>query len=415
MRARIALLTLALATLGAMLFGCAGRERANPFDPENQTTGGRPSGFMALAREGRADLVWQTPGTAGLVGFQLWRRTAYETDYHPLSAVLGPDVTSYTDRGLLDGLDHLYRLYFVFGSGTGADPSEDTATPGPQIPWVADGAGALLEVTADGRHVAVRHGGLARPTSVAVDTSTRRVWCSDPDAGVVRILEALSGITITVPVSGTPGGIALVPGDSTAWICQEDAGAVVHLAPGGQVLERLNGLQLPIGVAVSGADGSLWVCERDGSRVLHRDTELGDLGSVALPAPSRVAVDAVTGEAWVSSFTHGTVWKLSPAGATLATVGAFAGPVGIAVDATRGNIWVADAAGDRVRVLAPDGRLRFEVGSVPGARSVVVDPVTGEGWVAAVASGELVRISPVGVVIRRLGGIGSANDVALMP
>ena len=128
MRARIALLIFS-ATTAIALASCAERDRGNPFDPANQVTGGRPTGFAALAREGRADLVWQTPGTPGLVGFQVWRRTADETTFHALSAVLQPSVTSLADRGLLDGLDHYYRLYFVFGSGLGSGPAEDVATP----------------------------------------------------------------------------------------------------------------------------------------------------------------------------------------------------------------------------------------------------------------------------------------------
>jgi DNA-binding beta-propeller fold protein YncE len=397
------------------LAGCAERERANPFDPANQTTQGRPAGFMALARDGRVDLVWQPQSANGFQGYQVWRRTAYETTFHAISGILKPAVTHYADNGLLNGLDHAYRLYYVFDSGLGAGPAEDIATPGPQVPWVADGAdGALLEVTADGRHVAASHNGFVRPVSVAVDTTTNHVWSSDPDAAEVRVYDVTNGVTLTIPVSGTPGAIATVAGDSSAWVCAEDGGLVLHLGPEGQRLGTWSGLQLPLGVAVSGFDGSLWVCEHDGNRVWRRDLDLGTLTSVTLPQPSRVAVDAATGEAWVTSFTSGLVWKLSPAGAPIDTLAGFVGPVGIAVDPVRGNVWVADPAGNVVRVFYPNGIPRFSVAGLPGARSVAIDPATGDGWVAAISSGEIIRISATGTVIVRLGGVGTPNDIAVM-
>ncbi|MFI5372063.1 MAG: hypothetical protein ACHQ52_10940, partial [Candidatus Eisenbacteria bacterium] len=371
MRARRPLLSRALPGVLLLLAigGCAERDRANPFDPANGTTQGRPAGFVALARDGRVELSWQPQTATGLTGYQVWRRTANETTYHAISAVLRPTIGHYSDLGLLNGLDHFYRLYYLFDTGPGTGPAEDVATPGPQIPWVADGTDqALLEITADGRHVAVIHGGFLGPVAVAADSSTQRVWCSDPDASQVRVLDIPSGVTVTIPVSGTPGALAAVPGDSSAWVCAEDAGQVLHLGPDGRVIQALQGLALPIGVAVSGFDGSLWVCERDANRVLHRDVDLGDLGPVTVPEPSRVAINPSTGDVWVSSFTAAMVWKLSSTGATLAAVGGFAGPVGLAVDPVRGNVWVADPAADRVRVLDPGGGIRFTVGGLPGAR-----------------------------------------------
>jgi DNA-binding beta-propeller fold protein YncE len=405
-----------LAALALSAFaGCAERERANPFDPANQNTQGRPAGFMALARDGRVELVWQAQTAAGLEGYQVWRKTANETTFHAISAVLKPTVTHYSDVGLLNGLDHDYRLYYVLASGPGAGPAEDIATPGPQVPWVADGAdGAVLEVTADGRHFAASHNGFVRPVSVAVDTISNHVWSSDPDAAEVRVLDASTGVSLTIPVSGTPGSIATVAGDSSAWVCEEDGGLVLHLGPDGQHLGIWSGFALPLGIAISGFDGSLWVCEHDGNRVWRRDFDLGTSTSVTLPLPSRVAVDGSTGEAWVTSFSNAVVWKLSPANVPVDTLGGFFGPVGIAVDPQRGNVWVADPAGDQIRVFATNGTPRFTVGGLPGARSVAVDPVTGDGWVAAITSGEIIRISATGAVIRRLAGAGSPNDIAVM-
>ena len=150
MRARLAVLSAALLALS-----CATRDRSNPFDPANRGTLGRPVGFAAIAGDHEARLQWTRVTGDGLVGYQVFRRTATQTDFTPLSIVLPPGTASFVDRGLLDGLDHYYRLYYVFTSGLDTRPAEDVATPGPQRTWVADyGTGRVSRLSADGRHVA---------------------------------------------------------------------------------------------------------------------------------------------------------------------------------------------------------------------------------------------------------------------
>ena len=109
MRARLALLTLAL-----LAAGCAKRERANPFDPQNPETGGRPTGFTTTAGPGLVEMRWDAPHVAGPVGFQVWRRVAGEAAFSALSLPLPGSQTTLSDFGLANGLLHEYRLYYVF-------------------------------------------------------------------------------------------------------------------------------------------------------------------------------------------------------------------------------------------------------------------------------------------------------------
>ena len=363
MRALVAVLVAASALA---LNGCAPRERANPFDPANQVTAGRPAGFVALAGDQQVNLNWQALPYAGLVGYQVFRRTALDSGYRAISNVLAPGASQFIDRGLLNGLEHSYRLYYVFGAGPTGDPAEDAAVPGHARPWMADaGTGVLARLTPDGRHVAESRGGMVAAVAVGVDSLTGRVWCSDAGGDQVQVLDPWSEATVSIPIRGTPGEIAVVPGDSSVWVCNETGGEVVHLDTQGRRLDTVAHLATPIGVAVAPLDHSLWICERDGNQVLHLDIELGTLSTTPLPKPSRVAVDSRDGSVWVSSFSSQQVWMLHPDGSVAHTVGGFTGPVGIALDERRDRVWVADPAGNRVFQLRLDGTVELTLPSMP--------------------------------------------------
>lgn len=412
MRARLVVLIGALA-----LAGCASRERDNPFDPANGTTAGRPANFEALAADRSVQLRWTGVVGEGLIGFQIYRRTADETTEQPITGVLPIATTQYIDRGLLNELDHFYSIYYVFDRGLGSDPASDRATPGHRVPWMVDfGSGTLARLTADARHVAERRTALLAPTAVAADSLSHHVWASDVDGGQVAILDSDTGIFLTVPGFGSPGDIATDSSDSTAYVCDEASGTVTHLdsrgVPRAPVIEHLN---TPTGVAIDPSDGSIWVCERNGDRVKRYAASGVLLDSAFVVKPSRIAIDEVTHRAWVTSATQQQVHRIAPNGNIEDTFTGFAAPVGIEVDSRRGTIWVADVNGDRVTVLARDGSVLHQVTGMPAARALAIDRESGEVWVALPASGEVVWLRADGSVIRRLGGFNVPYGVAILP
>ena len=424
MRALRAVL-IAAALLGATLpgTGCSERPRANPFDPANPATGGKPSGFVALAENGRATLRWNTASAPGLLGYQVFRSLDPPAGYAAISNVLAPSVHEYFDRGLLNGTDHYYRLYYVFDRGLGTLFASDVATPGPLTPWViedAQSSPALARLSADGRHIAEHIPGAVTYSAgdVDVDPGTGAVWTCDPSYGGVTIYQPSTG-TLTAVSGGVsdPVAVAVDPIDHTAWVGDNAFDRVAHFADDGNYANppELNPFDAPIGIAVDPRDQSVWICERNGSRVRHVRHDGVPLATAFVINPSRVAVDSVTGDAWVSSFSHGRILRLSPAGQRSDSVSSVAGPLGIVVDGPRGRIWVTSPEAGLVAALSRAGVTQFVVTGLAGASDVALDPTTGEVWVTAQTAGAVVRIAPDGTILRRLGGFDTPNGIALDP
>lgn len=406
---------LAILTAASLLAGCSQRERANPFDPLNPATRGRPSGFEALAGDSEVRLQWQAVAGDALSGYQLARRGPGDTDFQPIGGVLGLDVTTFRDAPLANDRDYAYQLNFVFVSGPGSRPAEDTATPGSAVPWLVESDGTdLVQVTPDDRHVVARRGGFISTADVAVSARDGAVWVADEGAGRVAIYRPVDGVTTTISRLSLPRAVAVDPFDGTGWVCDEGQNQVFHYRANGDPASLpIAPLVQPVDVAVDPHDGTVWVCELGADRVSHYESTQR-LSRSPVGQPARVAVDSTTQEAWVTSYGGGTVTHLSPGGDPLGTPTGFRTPLGVAVDARRGRIWIADPGAGQVIALRRDESEEFRVTGLTDAGELAVDPRTGDAWVVLAVPGQLARISTDGQV-RRMGGLHTPIAVAVDP
>lgn len=405
-----------LASATLLLAGCSNRERANPFDPQNPSTSGRPSGFAAVAGDRQVRLSWQGVPGNNLVGYQVFRRDPYQTQYGAITDVLGLGVTSFLDVPLTNGYDYAYRLYFVFTTGPGNRPAEDIATPGPAVPWLIEGGGSdLLQITPDNRHVASRRGGYGSTTDLAANPTDGTVWVTDEGFGRVVVYQPSTGVTVSIPGFDRPRAVAVDALDGTAWICDIGQDLVYHFKPNGDVASLpIAPLNDPIDAAVDPLDGSVWICELGSDRVGRYDIG-GAIWQRSVADPSRVAVDATTRDGWITSYTNGTVTHLSVSGQPLPSPTGFVSPLGIAVDAPRGRIWIADPGAGRVVALRRDGSEEFRLSGLDDAGELGVDLASGDAWVVLGDPGQLVRISPDGVLQRVMTGLRSPIAVSVDP
>ncbi len=410
-------LVLLLLTLLALAAGCSRRERTNPLDPANPETGGQPQGFRALAGYALVSLSWTAQPALAIDGFQLWRLTPGDSAFRQLGGVLANSAGSFLDSGLLNGRDYRYRLYYVIRGTRSQSPAEDVATPGPLRVWVADYGAGLSRLTPDGRHVIDTATDAGLPQSLALDPVTGRLWTSDSFAGLVTARGADDPGVVAISGIHAPFTLAVDPGNQTAWICDE-AGALAHFAADGQAASpaSIGLLDDPVGIAVNRADRSFWVCEHAGNRVRHYAVTGAPLATAVLPAPSRVLADSATGLAWVSSTSHGVVWRLRTDGTVLDSTLVARGPLGMAIDHVHGRAWVADAGGGRLYGLDPVTLLvRVTIGGLGLPRDVDVDLATGDVWVVEQSSHAVTRFSLDGVLRQRCTDLVDPYEIRIDP
>lgn len=406
---------LILAGLGA---GCSQRPRLNPFDPGNPMTGGRPIGFRAVAADGYITLEWAPSLVSDLLGYRISRRVEGQAQFSTLVDLLPAREQSFKNFALLNGLRHSYRLQYVFERGLSPLYAEDSGTPGALRPWVADfDAGLLTLLTPDGHHVVGAVSGFNSPAAVAVNPLDGAVWVTDPFAAQVIRYDPPLGTRQVATNFSRPSGIAIDIADGGVWVTDENGDDVVHLNEntGSGIPALLGPVDLPTGIAVDPSDRSIWVCG-NGRAELKLFTQDGLLRwTLPMQRPSRVAVDSLTREAWVTSFERGVVVRLNTAGVPLDTVGGLAGPIGVTVDPRRGLIWVADALRGELRSFDRAGLPHVRITGLDEVREVAVDLSTGNAWATVRGRGQVVVVTPAGQVIERISGLTGPYGIGLDP
>lgn len=414
MRDRRALLIL-LAALA--LAGCSRRDRLNPLDLGNPVTGGRPTGFNAVAGYQSVSLWWDPRPGIGVDGFEIWRRVEGDSLWRSLGR-LSAEADRFFDSGLSNGVRVGYRLDYVIDGAPANRAVEDEATPGPVRAWVADpGSHEVVRLSPDGRDVTLREDRFGEVGRIAVDPLDGFVWASASLDGVVWGLAPSTGQVFSIQGIRSPDAIALGPLDHTAWICDRQGG-VAHYYRNGTAATPgyLNLIDDPVAIAVCGADGSVWVVERGGNRVRHFSAAGVPLGTAFVGQPSRIAVDPVTRIAWVTSYTLGRVWRIGEAGQLVDSTSAALGPIGVALDHGRGRAWIADDVGGRLLGLDL-ATLAVEVTATGfGAPyDVAVDPSTGQPWVLSRSNRSVARLDLDGSILDYRGGFSDPVEVRIDP
>jgi streptogramin lyase len=136
---------------------------------------------------------------------------------------------------------------------------------------------------------------VSRPTRVAIDSLTRRVWVTSWEPGATRVPPSFTFVEDTIP-----------------------------------------GFRGPVGVAVDSRRGRIWVADLEAGQLVALDRN----GTVqfkvsSMPSVRDVAVDQETGEVWAVLPDEGQLVHLSSGGQILSRLTAFEQPLGVAVDPGR--------------------------------------------------------------------------------
>ena len=212
--------------------------------------------------------------------------------------------------GLYDPVNH--SLVWV---GSGLSPIAIAVDRSTGRAWVCDwdgGSLCRLDPAARGLPPACLSG-FSHPISVAVDQADGSVWVCEQSADRVRHLTS-DGSPLSAATVVSPSRVAVYAITRSVWVTSFSERRVVHLSPAGQPRDTVGGFQGPIGVATD-SGGRVWVADAAGDQVVVLDA----LGHVAFRVPGlseahAVAIDPVTGEAWITLPGIGAVARLDKNG-----------------------------------------------------------------------------------------------------
>lgn len=393
-------LALGLALLCSGLMGCTGRDRDNPFDPGNPSTGGEPPGLRAVASCGQVDLTWTDQQIVDLKAIHVWRGEG------PWGDALGERLTttpldaatmSFTDTLVENAILYNYTVEFLFTGEDHAYLAPAEAEPGTGVPWVGDPCGwGLARLSPDGRRMLERVLTSALITDAQVDPTEHLLYAAQIDRDRIVVLDSRSGLYLReYPVSGATG-LDWNRADNLLAVTSYYERQVAWITLDGTQSATLTASSYPEAVALR--DSSLtWIAFEDGSVLQHdlrsettRDPGAGLLRAVAL------ADDADGGGCWVADRDGGRVVYIGDDGAIERSAeGLVREPLDLRASGT-GTCWAADYAGGKLIELdraCQEIDRRENVGRVA---EVVFDSSTGALWATVPDEGLVIRILPDG-------------------
>jgi len=251
-------------------------------------------------------------------------------------------------------------------------------------------------------------GDLASPNCVLVNAvaSPARAYVGNFWSGTLNVVDDASRAVVATVTSlgGTHGGgpraFALEPsGDTKLYVAEYGTNSVAVLnGTTYELIKRIPVGSVPraLGIFSSVPRKRVYVANSGSGTVSVIDATAADavVATVTVGgSPKAIAVDDVTGFAYVTNEASDTVSVIGDEDELVATVGVGDRPIGIAVDAAGGRVFVANNLSDNVSVIrTADHTVEATVAVQGRPWSVAVDATTRKGYVTNQASGTVTVI-----------------------
>jgi sugar lactone lactonase YvrE len=205
------------------------------------------------------------------------------------------------------------------------DPLDGTA-------WVTDLAGQVVHLSPLGTFAGPSLDLLVQPAGVATDPEDGTVWVTELAGNRLRRYTR-DGTPLGARPFAAPSRVAVDSLTGEAWVTSFTFGWVWRVSPAIVVLDSLR-LQGPIGLALDWRRRTAWVADALGNEIvgIDMDTRAVRFRVAGLGEPRDAAVDLDRGEGWVVGRTAATIYRFSPTGQLLGSVGGLGNPHEVRLD-----------------------------------------------------------------------------------
>ena len=398
--------------LAALLGGCATRERSNPLDPYNNTTGGLITGFNALAGNHQVEIRWSRVTQSGLAGYRLlrWRPGELPAVHEDLIAA---NLTGTVDTAVVNDESYVYQVVARFDSGDTLASPPDTASPGTrQIIVLGAELPGMYRLTPDGRDILFAQPARDAYEDMELDDRRGVLWLTIPlDGSVLRLFP--SGAIAAPEVRVTyASDVSISEARGTGWIADPVAHGVWEVDPGNDTPHLQPGLGSARVVEAGTRTPYVWVGNEEGQVQRFASEGFIQLGEWNVGGVIRaIALDQEKNQAWVvarPAGEHGTddLYRVDVADSTVTGMPyRLANVADVEFDEAHRSLWVAEEGpptfgAGRLSRLNDQGEI---VASVSGIEpfGIHVDAATGHCWVADLRSKRVLEVDASGVVVRR--------------
>ncbi len=391
--------------LCVLVAGCTTRDAANPLDPDNPDTHGKPAWLSALADDGAVDVAWDVPGYDDLREVRL-----VDADTETVLARTSTGEGTFRHAGLANGEERRYRLDLVLETARVLDLPVVIAEPGPEVVWVfEDGSGILTRLTPDGRSRRSRTG---YPSGNAV--------FADPDSGFALLSEFYAGRVRLIDRDGVErwsndsllGPLVALRVFEGWWVADARAGAVHFVDDAGGIVWSDSSFVQIIDLAAAG-ENAVWVADRDGV-VARLERNVGVTRRDSTAAEPVAVSAAPDGGFWVADRAGEALVRISAAGDILARIDDRPGVVALYPDpVVAGSVWAVDRVRRSVALFDPDGSALAEITGLTAPSSMAVSPDGGTLWIADPGLGRVIRMRRDGTELSRSEPLAFPTSIAV--
>lgn len=390
--------------------GCANRDRSNPLDPKNPTTGGSPTVSNLFSIQDTTFIEWFPLTLADVTGYNVYRKTGDQSNFS-LFASLPLEQSAVKDTTVEFGVNYAYEVSAVGQGFESARSVPIEIEPGPTYTWVADNLNRrLLKLTHDSRHVIESVGGFFEILDIEPNPNTGEVW-------VLDILNSIAGDAVKVSADGqnvgpvvnfiSPADMSLDANSGSVWVADSRDKVVAKVDSSGNRLFSIREFANPIFLSVDERTGACWVADNELNRVTRISSDGTQIFSpnIEFNGIRALVVNSTDGSIWIAE--QNRVLKLNQNGEQefeLSTQ--FNLAYRAAVNENTGEIWVIDLSASTVSKFSASGEKVFEVGGFFFPRDLDVNLFDNACLVADTENNRVVRLSSQGQIISTFERLG---------